>query len=211
MRKFEILFITFLILGLFKTYSQDIKEIDSILKLEKLEYFEKELRVYVFQSLRSNNKLYRIFKNKESQWKLEKYFIYAEIESINYFDENGSLKTYKTDKFSKINVMPANNFEKEWLELLATNILKLPDFYEYKYKLSEKEIKMENGKYELFDKIIEITDGDTYLIKIKNENESNELIVHEPLSYFKLYPHVDELEYLSTFLNKINKLFHPKN
>ncbi|MGY5353470.1 hypothetical protein [Wenyingzhuangia sp. IMCC45467] len=215
MKKLKILFIIYFFIGFLNAFSQEIKEIDSILKIENFKHFSKELRVYIFESFSENCMFYRIYQNELNQWKIEEYFVHPELESLTYINENDFLndsiikKSYKPERFTKKNIKPNKNFDFEWLNLLTTNILEIPDLSEYEYKLNKKSVEKINGKYEIIEEeVIGITDGKTYIIKIKNEENLNELILHNPYSYIKFYPEVDELNYLSNFLTKFKDIFY---
>ena len=213
MRKLNLTLIFSLLLS-FVTKAQDIEEVDSILNISSEKFYNKEIRVYRLQSLTQNHILYRIYLNHESNWKIERYNLHEKIEDIIYLNDNSVLNdsleyiNYKTSEFSKYNITPTENFNHKWLELLATNILEIPSFSEYEYKLGKNVIGELNGKLQIFREItVSSNDGEFYFFKIINDKQNNEFYIHEPKYYIKQFPEVDELNYLSKFMTLLENIY----
>ncbi|MET3536233.1 hypothetical protein [Chryseobacterium limigenitum] len=165
--------------------SQTVQEYDKILKIENLKFNTIEIRVYKKYAISTGLELFRFYQDNKENWKAEFY------ETVASKNNNGEIKI-RTRK-SKLNSL--KNFELIWMQILDTDIIHLPKWEAFEYKLKKK-----NKKYEIEDgKIISSTsvsrslDGSSYYVKIKNGKQENEIEYSNPESYLKTYPNVDEL------------------
>lgn len=180
----RLLFLILTIISIQNLSSQTIQEYDKILKIENLKFNDNEIRVYKKDATSTGLELFRLFQDDKENWKAE---LYETIASNN----NGEIKIRA--RKSKLNSL--KNFELIWMQILDTDIIHLPKWKTFKYKLEKK-----NKKYEIEDgEIISSTsmsnflDGFSYYVKIKNGKQENEIEYSNPESYLKKYPNVDEL------------------
>ncbi|KPH15219.1 hypothetical protein [Chryseobacterium sp. ERMR1:04] len=180
----RLLFLILTIISIQNVSSQTIQECDEILKIENLKFHTNEIRVYKKDATSTGLELFRLFQDDKENWKAE---LYETIASNN----NGEIKIRA--RKSKLNSL--KNFELIWMQILDTDIIHLPKWKTFKYKLEKK-----NKKYEIEDgEIISLTSmsnflyGFSYYVKIKNGKQENEIEYSNPESYLKTYPNVDEL------------------
>ena len=190
--------ILILILTIFPiTIFAQIEKFNEILKIQKLPFYENEIRIYKNYSTSTGLEMFRFYLENE-KWKVDFY------ETIASKKENQiNLKIRK----SKLN--SAKNLELIWLEILNTDVIHLPNWEDIKYKLRNKEFKYEIIDGEILANVSNsiIIDGVSYSIQIKSGNKENEFEYSNPESYLKKYPNVDELISLNDLLLLVSKEF----
>lgn len=181
-------------------YSQ-INDFNKILKIENLALNKNEIRIYKKYSTSTGLEMFRLYEENE-KWKIDFYETIASKKSdqINIRIRKNKLNSFK-------------NPELIWLEILNTDILYLPNWDEFKYKLRDKEIKYEIIDGEIISSVSNsmILDGISYSVQIKSGNKENEINYFNPESYLRKYPNVDELisfNELLLLISKEFKIFH---
>ncbi|KOS04676.1 hypothetical protein AM493_00430 [Flavobacterium akiainvivens] len=171
-------------------YSQTPAEINKALGLPDSLAYESEIRVYKDRGISNCSQVFRFYKDGK-EWKAALY----------YFFTGG--KTNTTDMF--IN----KNLDGVWWDILNTNILYIPDEKEIKYKLEKRSKgRTEEGVNGYFTTHTAISDGTGYEIFIRSFNEQNHINYSNPESYLKIYPGVDELEFIRDLLDIIRTDFN---
>lgn len=107
---------------------------DKILKIENLKFNDSEIRVYKDYQTSTGLELFRFYKDNNENWKAE---FYNTVASKNNKDET-IIRTRK----SKLNSL--KNFELIWLQILDTQIIHLPKWEAFQYKIK-------NDKQEISD------------------------------------------------------------
>jgi len=176
----------FTIISINTLSSQTIQEYDKILKIENLKFNTNEIRVYKKYAISTGLELFRFYQDDKENWKAE---FYETIASSNKDSEKITLRTRK----SKLNSL--KNFELIWAQILDTDVIYLPKWQAFEYKLEKKNKKyeIEDGKIISSTSVSYILDGSSYHVKIKNGKQENEIEYSNPESYLKTYPNVDEL------------------
>jgi len=199
----KILFIT--IFGsILSSYSQKTLGIRKIISnefnIQSENSYNKEIYLYIEEEFKGIHKLLRVYENELNQWKIESYEKDEDLIQKNIEEANFILKT---------NIKTPPNFEKKWLKILNSNILNIPSFSQYKYKLSKKDIYLRHGRYEKLEEIIiPPSHGKTYYIIAKNNEKENQLEVSNFDYYLSLFPKVNELEYISIFLKELKSIYY---
>lgn len=180
----RLIFLFLTIISIQNLSSQTIQEYDKFLKIENLKFNTNEIRVYKKDAISTGLELFRLYQDDKENWKAE---LYETIASNN----NGEIKI----RARKYKLNSLKNFELIWAQILDTDVIHLPKWQTFEYKLVKK-----NKKYEIEDgEIISSTsmsnflDGFSYYVKIKNGKQENEIEYSNPESYLKTYPNVDEL------------------
>lgn len=194
------LFFCFLIIQFNFLLSQSNFEYDKILKIENLKFNDSEIRVYKDYQTSTGLELFRFYKDNNENWKAE---FYNTVASKNNKDET-IIRTRK----SKLNSL--KNFELIWLQILDTQIIHLPKWeaFQYKLKTINKEYQIEDGKLLSSTSKIAVVDGVSFYLKIKVGKKENEFIYYNPKSYLETYPNVDELLSFQELLNLISNEFN---
>lgn len=128
------LFFCFLIIQFNFLLSQSNLGYDKILKIENLKFNDSEIRVYKDYQTSTGLELFRFYKDNNENWKAE---FYNTVASKNNKDET-IIRTRK----SKLNSL--KNFELIWLQILDTQIIHLPKWEAFQYKIK-------NDKQEISD------------------------------------------------------------
>jgi hypothetical protein len=197
MKKFYLLFT---ILISFESFSaQQNIEYDKILKIENLKFHENEIRVYKKYSISTGLEVFRFYQDEKENWKAE---FYNTVATQKNKDEI-KIRTRK----SKLNSL--KNFEILWLQFLDTNIIHLPKWeaFEYKLKKVNKNYQIEDGEIYSSTSILSVLDGESFYVKIKRGKTENQFNYSNPESYLEKYPTVDELLSFQELLNLIRTEF----
>ena len=190
--------ILILILSIFPiTIFAQIEKFNEVLKIQKLPFYENEIRIYKNYSTSTGLEMFRFYLENE-KWKVDFYETIASKK-----DNQINLRIRK----SKLN--SPKNLELIWLEILNTDVIHLPKWENIKYKLRNKEFKYEIIDGEILANVSNpiIIDGVSFAIKIKSGNKENEFEYSNPESYLKKYPNVDELNSLNDLLLLISSEF----
>lgn len=194
------LFFYFLILQFNFLLSQKNLKYDKILKIENLKFNDYEIRVYKDYQTSTGLELFRFYKDNNENWKAE---FYKTIASKNNKDET-IIRTRK----SELNSL--KNFEMIWLQIIDTQIIHLPKWetFQYKLKTIKKEYQIEDGELLSSTSKIDVLDGVSFYVKIKICKKENEIMYYNPNSYLESYPNVDELLSFQELLNLIRDEFN---
>ncbi|SEL53661.1 hypothetical protein SAMN04487910_2750 [Aquimarina amphilecti] len=185
-------------------YSQNLTEINYDLNLTDSLTYETEVRIYQGGGITNYSSLFRMFKNKSKKWSAEFYEHYAKV------DGQAKLRTEKKTLKSK------SDLEFVFQNFVRSHILDLPDMRKIQWKMVkrgnvEKVIDTIRGKifeeYLSSERRIMITDGTGFIVKVKQQEETNHFEYSNPKSYLKHYPEIDELIYMSEILNIIQNEF----
>lgn len=191
---FFILFVSFNFLP-----AQQNIEYDKILKIENLKFHEKEIRVYKKYGTSTGLELFRFYEDEKENWKAE---FYNTVARTNNKDE---VKIWT--KKSKLNSL--KNFEMLWLQFLDTNIVHLPkwEVFEYKLKKVNKDYQIEDGEIYSSTSRLSVLDGQSFYVQIKRGKAENQFNYSNPESYLEKYPNVDELLSFKELLDLIRTEF----
>ncbi|MDR2238237.1 MAG: hypothetical protein LBE92_19095 [Chryseobacterium sp.] len=173
-------FIAFSIQGLF---SQSSNDYDRILKTESLPFHNYELRVYKKTAISTGLEMFRFYQDSTKNWKAEWFeTIVSKDQPEQIHIRNSKLNSYR-------------NPELIWIQILNTDVLHLPAWEKFQYKLEKKnkEVIMEDGEFFSSVSKSTILDGVSYLVEIRCHQKENTFSYHNPESYVKIYPTVDEL------------------
>ncbi|MBW7676403.1 hypothetical protein [Chryseobacterium chendengshani] len=179
-------------------FGQDSLKYDKILKIENLKFKNNEIRVYKKYQTSTGLELFRFYQDEKENWKAEFF------ETVAYGNNNDiKIRTRK----SKLNSF--KNFELIWAEILDTNVMYLPKWETFQYKLKKinKNYLIEDGEIYSSTTIISILDSESFYVKIKNSSRENEINYSNPESYLKKYPDVDELISFQELLHLIRNEF----
>lgn len=196
--KHLILFFTLLVPITFISAQQNL-DYDKILKIENLKFHENEIRVYKKYSTSTGLELFRFYQDEKENWKAE---FYETVASRNSQDEI-KIRIRK----SKLNSL--KNFELLWLQFLDTNVIHLPKWetFEYKLKKVNKDYQIEDGEIYSSTSSISGIDGQSFYVKIKRGTKENQFSYSNPETYLETYPNVDELLSFQELLNLIRTEF----
>ncbi|AZB30385.1 hypothetical protein [Chryseobacterium balustinum] len=174
-------------------------EYDKILKIENLKFHEKEIRVYKKYGTSTGLELFRFYEDKKENWKAE---VYNTVARTNNKDE---VKIWT--RKSKLNSL--KNFEMLWLQFLDTNIIHLPKWeaFEYKLKKINKTYQIEDGEIYSSTSRLSVLDGQSFYVQIKRGKAENQFNYYNPESYLEKYPNVDELLSFKELLDLIRTEF----
>lgn len=166
---FFILFVSFNFLP-----AQQNIEYDKILKIENLKFHEKEIRVYKKYGTSTGLELFRFYEDEKENWKAE---FYNTVARTNNKDE---VKIWT--KKSKLNSL--KNFEMLWLQFLDTNIVHLPkwEVFEYKLKKVNKDYQIEDGEIYSSTSRLSVLDGQSFYVQIKRGKAENQFNYSNPES-----------------------------
>ena len=180
--------------------AQQNLEYDKILKIENLNFHENEIRVYKKYSTSTGLELFRFYQDEKENWKAE---FYETVASRNNQDEI-KIRIRK----SKLNSL--KNFELLWLQFLDTNVIHLPKWETFGYKLKKvnKDYQIEDGEIYSSTSSISAIDGQSFYVKIKRGTKENQFYYSNPESYLEKYPNVDELLSFQELLNLIRTEFN---
>ncbi|MBW8523891.1 hypothetical protein K0U91_01450 [Chryseobacterium chendengshani] len=179
-------------------FGQDSLKYDKILKIENLKFKNNEIRVYKKYQTSTGLELFRFYQDEKEDWKAEFF------ETVAYGNNNDiKIRTRK----SKLNSF--KNFELIWAKILDTNVMYLPKWETFQYKLKKinKNYLIEDGEIYSSTTIISTLDGESFYVKIKNSSGENEINYSNPESYLKKYPDVDELISFQELLHLIRNEF----
>jgi len=189
----------YLILTLFISFgflsAQKNIEYDKILKIENLKFHENEIRVYKKYDTSTGLELFRFYQSEKDNWKAELY------ETIATQNNKNEIKI-RTRK-SKLNSL--KNFEMLWLQILDTNVIYLPKWETFQYKLKKvnKNYQIQDGEIYSTSTSFSTLDGESFYVRIKSISRENEINYSNPESYLEKYPDVDELISFQGLLNLI--------
>lgn len=174
-------------------------EYDKILKIENLKFHEKEIRVYKKYGTSTGLELFRFYEDEKENWKAE---FYNTVARTNNKDE---VKIWT--RKSKLNSL--KNFEMLWLQFLDTNIIHLPkwEVFEYKLKKVNKDYQIEDGEIYSSTSRLSVLDGQSFYVQIKRGKAENQFNYSNPKSYLEKYPNVDELLSFKELLDLIRTEF----
>lgn len=174
-------------------------EYDKILKIENLKFHEKEIRVYKKYGTSTGLELFRFYEDEKENWKAE---FYNTVARTNNKDE---VKIWT--RKSKLNSL--KNFEMLWLQFLDTNIVHLPkwEVFEYKLKKVNKDYQIEDGEIYSSTSRLSVLDGQSFYVQIKRGKAENQFNYSNPESYLEKYPNVDELLSFKELLDLIRTEF----
>ncbi|OBW42766.1 hypothetical protein AB670_00850 [Chryseobacterium sp. MOF25P] len=174
-------------------------EYDKILKIENLKFHEKEIRVYKKYGTSTGLELFRFYEDEKENWKAE---FYNTVARTNNKDE---VKIWT--RKSKLNSL--KNFEMLWLQFLDTNIIHLPkwEVFEYKLKKVNKDYQIEDGEIYSSTSRLSVLDGQSFYVQIKRGKAENQFNYSNPESYLEKYPNVDELLSFKELLDLIRTEF----
>lgn len=194
------LFFCFLIFQFNFLLSQNNHEYDKILKLENLKFNDNEIRIYKDYQTSTGLELFRFYKDNNKNWKAEFYNIVA--------SKNNKNETIIRTRTSKLNSL--KNLEMIWLQIFDTQIIHLPKWetFQYKLKTVKKEYQIEDGELLSSTSQITVLDGVSFYVKIKIGEKENEIMYYNPKSYLEAYPNVDELLSFQELLNLIRDEFN---
>ncbi|MCU7615746.1 hypothetical protein NZ698_00930 [Chryseobacterium sp. PBS4-4] len=194
----RLLFFIFTILSINILTSQTIQEYDKFLKIENLKFNNNEIRIYKKYATSTGLELFRLYQDEKENWKAE-FFETVASKNNNDF----KIRTRK----SKLNSL--KNFELIWAQILDTDVIDLPKIEEFEYKLKKKnkDYQIEDGEIISSISRTAVMDGTSYSVKIKNALQENEFEYHNPESYLKIYPDVDELLSFQELLDLLRKDF----
>lgn len=174
-------------------------EYDKILKIENLKFHEKEICVYKKYGTSTGLELFRFYEDEKENWKAE---FYNTVARTNNKDE---VKIWT--RKSKLNSL--KNFEMLWLQILDTNVIHLPKWeaFEYKLKKVNKDYQIEDGEIYSSTSRSSVLDGQSFYVKIKRGENENQFSYSNPESYLEEYPNVDELLSFKELLDLIRTEF----
>lgn len=96
-----------------------------------------------------------------------------------------------------------------WLQFLDTNIIHLPKWeaFEYKLKKINKTYQIEDGEIYSSTSRLSVLDGQSFYVQIKRGKAENQFNYYNPESYLEKYPNVDELLSFKELLDLIRTEF----
>lgn len=195
------LFLCFLIIPFNFLLSQNNLKYDRILKIENLKFNHQEIRIYKDYQTSTGVELFRMYQDNNENWKAE---FYNTVATKNNNKDEITIRIRK----SKLNSL--KNLEMIWLQILDTQVIHLPQWetFQYKLKTIKKEYQIEDGELLSSYSKIAILDGASFYVKIKNDKIENEFMYSNPESYLETYPNVDELLSIKELLTLIRNEFN---
>lgn len=149
-----------------------------------------EIRIYIDYQITDGADLFRFYEAEKDKWvaELYNYSIYSPI--------------------AKKEVLEEIDYDQLWVDISNNKILYIPTGEDIKYKLKGDMTPVyENGKKLYQSTMVSITDGSSYEIFIKKGLEQNHIRYANPELYLRLYPEVDELNYIVNVINSIRNNF----
>lgn len=184
------LLITVLTLFTISLYAQELKGINSELKIPDSLTFEKEIRIYRGFGIDNHVGIFRMYQDNSNSWKIENY---------NFYQAFGEMEK---PSFNKVDLTSKTNPAFLWASLVQTKISELPDMSEIRYKMQKRgKLELIDGEYQAWNEEIFITDGIVYYVKVKNLKTINEIEYGNPESYLKHFPEIDELIFFKELLD----------
>jgi hypothetical protein len=157
---------------------------------------EVDLRIFLDRGITNGGHVIQITKRK-STWTGTKYDYFLKMKKGTV--SNKIVKTTKTE-------LKSNNWDSLWTKLEKLDITTLPDQEDIKDKL-RTEVTTKRGKgYE----VIIVTDGSSYDLAIKNKKTISSYSFHEPWTYSRNYPDVEEVRKYSDIISTLEKEFQIK-
>ncbi len=171
-------------------YSQELKNINSELKIPDSLTFEKEIRIYRGFGIDNLVEIFRMYQDNTDSWKLEQYYYYQAFEEM------------EKPNFDKVDLTSKTNPEFLWASIIQTKISELPDMSEIRYKMQKRgKVELIDDEYQAWNEEIFITDGIIYYVKVKNHKTLNEIEYGNPESYLEHFSEIDELIYFRELLD----------
>lgn len=162
--KYLYLLLTSLISFSFLSAQQNI-EYDKILKIENIKFHEIEIRVYKKYEISTGLELFRFYQDEKENWRAEFYKTIA----------NRNNKNEITIRIGKSKLNSLKNFEMLWLQILDTDVIYLPKWEAFQYKLKKinKNYQIEDG--EIYSSISKssVLDGQSFYVQIKRGKAEN--------------------------------------
>ncbi|MDH1882064.1 hypothetical protein [Empedobacter sp. GD03797] len=179
-------------------FSQQIEELNRILKIDSLKLHENEIRIYKKYATSTALEMFRLYNVKDDYWKAELYQTKA-----------GTINNVTKIRIVKEKLNSLSNLELIWFKILDTDILYLPDFDKISYKLKNKsnQYSIEEGNIVNTTKKTSILDGVSYYILINSNKKKNTIHYLNPENYLEYYPNVDELISVKELLDLIRLEF----
>ncbi|MFV0148576.1 hypothetical protein OBK08_11460 [Empedobacter falsenii] len=179
-------------------FSQQIEELNQILKIDSLKWHENEIRIYKKYATSTGLEMFHLYNVNDDYWKAELY--QTKARTINNEIKIGVVK-------EKLNSL--SNLELIWLKILDLDILYLPDFEKISYKLKNKsnQYSIKDGNIVNAAKKTAILDGISYYVLVNSNNKKNTIHYFNPEKLLEYYPNVDELISLKELLDLIRVEF----
>jgi len=157
---------------------------------------EIDLRIFLDRGITNGGHVVHLIKSNGA-WTGVKYDYLLKMKKGTVI--NKITKTTKTELKSK-------NWDSLWNKLENFDILTLPTQDSIKDKL-RKEVTTNRGKgYE----VMVVTDGSSYILKLKKDDRFIGYSFHEPWTYSQKYPSVDEVRKYSEIIGTLEKEFQIK-
>ncbi|MBD3907241.1 hypothetical protein NAL32_18715 [Chryseobacterium sp. Ch-15] len=166
-----------------------------------MKFNHQEIRIYKDYQTSTGVELFRMYQDNNENWKAE---FYNTVATKNNNKDEITIRIRK----SKLNSL--KNLEMIWLQILDTQVIHLPQWetFQYKLKTIKKEYQIEDGELLSSYSKIAILDGASFYVKIKNDKIENEFMYSNPESYLETYPNVDELLSIKELLTLIRNEFN---
>ena len=199
------IFIILVFLSTTGIFAQNIKQINTDLKLTDSLSYNREIRVYQDQGITNYTSVFRIYKDS-IEWKVE------------FFEHFAKVRPQDTLKIKKRDLKSKNDKEFVFENLIRSYALELPDMERIEWKLeSRKEVIKQidtsrRGEISIFYwtpiSKMSTTDGESFFVQVKTYNGTNTFSYGNPDLYLKRYPNVDELIYMCEILDIIRTEFN---
>ncbi len=152
--------------------------------------YNNEIRIYIDYQITDSADLFRLYETENDKWVAELY----------------RFSIYKP--LAEKEVLKDTDYEQLWVDIENNKILYIPTGEDIRYKLiGDMSIVYEDGKKQYRVTSRMITDGLGYEIFIKKGLEQNHIQYSNPEGYLRIYPEVDELNYIVNVINSIRNKF----
>ncbi|WJS95522.1 hypothetical protein NYQ10_03505 [Flavobacterium johnsoniae] len=192
------LYFIFFFLIIFKSFGQEVSEINKALGISDSLEYQQEIRIYK-NSIGNNTVIFRMYKEKNN-WLGEISYYDSRLKQITKI--NGIV--FPKEKIGKLKPVDP---ELIWLKILMTNVEFLPNIKDISYKFGTPKIEFEKGEPTIVTKKRLVVDGEGYDVYIRNRKTKNSFYFDNPKTYLKYYPTVDELISYNELLSVLEKEF----
>lgn len=191
--------IKFLLIFLFAIVKS--QNVDSLANIPS-ELKETEIRIYKDIGITDSGDIFRIYK-EDKTWKAEfvRWVLPYRISKDEFKTVSPILKILDSRK----------SLEEIFVNFQLRNINYLPTEESFKYKKTNaKKVVFDKDErsFVIQQKLLEVSDGTSYLVKYRSGKEYNEFNYNNPETYLETYPEINELKDFVDILKYIRKEFN---
>jgi hypothetical protein len=196
----KVFLLSIILLFSFQIKAQNISEINKVLEIPDTLEFEKEIRIYKDYSITDGMEIFRMYDEGKNNWIVTIFYYSKTLKQVTKINEI----RFPKENIGKLKPKDGNLI---WLNLLLTNVEFLPSMTSIEYKFEKPFIDIEKGEQIIVKKKFLVIDGVGYQVYVKNGKLKNSFSFHNPETYLKRYPKVDELISYNELLSILKEEF----